>query len=77
MNDAEIEIVARKLAAIKMGLVKDEDGERLPDDLWRQMIPKAKELQRTWDLIPKKYTDGESFAENVRGSDDFSPDDPF
>ena len=53
MEAQHLEIVARKLAAIKMGLVKDVDGERIPDDLWQQMIPQAKELQQTWDLIPQ------------------------
>lgn len=35
------EIVARKMAAQKMGLIKDPDGSHLPDDLWRQMLPAA------------------------------------
>jgi hypothetical protein len=39
----EIEQLARQIAAWKMGLVKDRRGERLPDDLWRQCIPAAKE----------------------------------
>lgn len=36
------ETVARRMAARKMGLVKDPYGERLPDDLWQQMIPAAR-----------------------------------
>jgi hypothetical protein len=39
MTDAET--VARRMAAEKMGLVKDTHGLRLPDDLWRQMMPAA------------------------------------
>jgi hypothetical protein len=38
----ELEVRARRIAAIKMGLVKDPDGTRLPDDLWRQCLPAAK-----------------------------------
>lgn len=38
----ELEARARRIAAIKMGLIKDPDGERLPDDLWRQCLPEAK-----------------------------------
>lgn len=37
----EAEKLARKWAAEKMGLVKDPDGLRPPDDLWRQMLPGA------------------------------------
>jgi hypothetical protein len=37
----ELERRARRIAAIKMGLVKDTMGERLPDDLWRQALPAA------------------------------------
>jgi hypothetical protein len=36
-----IERRARLIAANKMGLVGDEEGLRLPDDLWRQAIPNA------------------------------------
>lgn len=36
---AELERRARKIAALKMGL--SNDGERLPDELWRQAIPQA------------------------------------
>lgn len=36
-----VEKRARKIAARKMGLVKDPDGEKLPDDLWRQAVPLA------------------------------------
>jgi len=37
----EVERVARLIAAEKMGLVKDPQGLRLPDDLWRQALPQA------------------------------------
>lgn len=33
------EIVARRRAAKRMGLIKDPTGERLPDDLWMQALP--------------------------------------
>lgn len=49
-----IEIIARKLAAGKMGLMKDTEGERLPDELWKQMIPAAIQWLEVWDLIPAK-----------------------
>lgn len=39
MTDAEV--IARRMAAEKMGLVKDTHGLNLPDDLWRQMLPAA------------------------------------
>ena len=37
------ETVARGMAAKKMGLVKDPQGLRLPDDLWQQMLPAARD----------------------------------
>jgi len=37
------ETMARGMAAKKMGLVKDAQGLRLPDDLWQQMLPAARE----------------------------------
>jgi hypothetical protein len=37
----EVERVARLIAAEKMGLVKDPEGLRLPDELWRQALPQA------------------------------------
>ena len=37
----ELEVRARRIAAIKMGLVKDVEGMNLPDDLWRQCLPDA------------------------------------
>jgi hypothetical protein len=40
----ELEIVARKMAAKKMGLIKDPDGLRLPDDIWKQMEAAAEKL---------------------------------
>jgi hypothetical protein len=33
--------LARLLAASLMGLVEDPTGANLPEDCWRQMIPKA------------------------------------
>ena len=35
------EFLARCLAARKMGLIKDPNGMRLPDDLWRPELPDA------------------------------------
>lgn len=37
----EVERVARLIAAEKMLLVKDPEGLRLPDVLWRQCLPQA------------------------------------
>lgn len=37
-----IEPVARWIAAEKMGLVKDEYGENLPDELWQGSIDHAR-----------------------------------
>jgi hypothetical protein len=37
----EIERVARMIAAEKMMLVKDPEGLKLPDDLWKQAVPQA------------------------------------
>ncbi len=39
--DPRIEKRARAIAAVKMGLVKDPWGERLPDELWKQCLPQA------------------------------------
>lgn len=36
IDHTEIEARARRIAALKMGLVKDPDGSGLPEDLWRQ-----------------------------------------
>ena len=47
-----IERSARLIAAKKMGLVKDPEGLRLPDDLWRQALPQAENEARqraAWD----------------------------
>jgi hypothetical protein len=42
-----LEVRARRIAAIKMGLIKDVEGQNLPDDLWRQCLPDAeKEAKR-------------------------------
>ena len=42
IDHTELEVRARRIAAIKMGLVKDPDGKKLPDDLWRQCWGEAK-----------------------------------
>jgi hypothetical protein len=42
--EAMVETVARKLAAERMALRKDTEGLKLPDDLWVQAIPQAREL---------------------------------
>ena len=39
-----IEPVARQFAAEKMGLIVDKFGERLPDDVWKQAVPKARKF---------------------------------
>lgn len=39
MNDEERK--ARAKVAAKMGLLKDPEGENLPDDLWMQGLPPA------------------------------------
>lgn len=41
-GEEAVEGVARKLAARKMGLVKHPNGDRLPEDLWRQCEPEAR-----------------------------------
>lgn len=43
IDATELEVRARRIAAQKMGLVKDKYGERLPDDLWQQALPEAKQ----------------------------------
>lgn len=48
----QIETMARRMAAAKMGLVKDPHGERLPDDLWRQCVKQAEaaiKYDAAWD----------------------------
>lgn len=37
----KLEKLARKIAAHKMGLIKDTNGELLPNDLWQQCISDA------------------------------------
>lgn len=55
MDDTEA--VARYIAARKMGLVKDPEGVRLPDDLWHRYRALASDMltlngrQRAFDLI--------------------------
>lgn len=47
----ELEVRARRIAATKMGLLKDTTGKNLPDDLWKQCLPDAeKEARRDRDL---------------------------
>lgn len=43
----ELEDMARRIAAHKMGLVKDVTGRNLPDELWRQAVPAAERELRT------------------------------
>lgn len=40
-HDQRREALARLLAAALMGLVNDPTGSKLPEDCWRQMLPKA------------------------------------
>jgi hypothetical protein len=42
--EAMVEIVARQVAAERMGLRRDTEGAQLPDDLWQQCIPQAREF---------------------------------
>ncbi len=44
MSMSHSEKAARRLAAIKMGLVNDPEGLKLPDDLWQQMSGKVEAL---------------------------------
>ena len=44
----DLERIARQMAADAMGLVKDPNGSRLPDDLWRQELPEAEAYVRRW-----------------------------
>lgn len=49
---APVEREARLIAARKMGLVKDPEGLRLPDDLWMQALPDAEremKIRAAWD----------------------------
>lgn len=43
-RSAEIERTARQLAAWHLCIVNDMYGERLPDGVWMQFIPEAREL---------------------------------
>lgn len=40
----DIEAVARFIAAKKMGLIKDTEGVRLPDEFWHRYRDKASAL---------------------------------
>ena len=40
--EQSVEPLARLLAAQRMGLTKDNLGERLPHDLWSQKMPEAR-----------------------------------
>jgi hypothetical protein len=42
------EYIARRLTAHKMGLVDDPDGERLPDDLWKQCLRDVELVFEIW-----------------------------
>lgn len=39
-----VEPLARQFAAEKMALVKDKHGENLPEELWKQYVPKARKF---------------------------------
>lgn len=41
LHKRNVETFARRAAAKKMGLVKDQWGANLPDDLWQQCLPEA------------------------------------
>jgi hypothetical protein len=40
--EERVETLARQLAAERMGLTKDQYGERLPHDLWSQKVIEAR-----------------------------------
>jgi len=40
--EERVEPLARQLAAERMGLVKDANGERLPHELWSQKVVEAR-----------------------------------
>lgn len=42
--EAAVEDVARMIAAEKMALRKDPQGENLPEELWKQCIPDARKF---------------------------------
>lgn len=60
---AELEQRARLIAAQKMGLVKDPDGARLPDDLWKQALPQAERELAQESLLSERDA---LAAENAR-----------
>lgn len=39
-----VEPLARQFAAEKMALVKDRNGDNLPDDIWQQCVPQARKF---------------------------------
>ena len=62
------ELIARAIAANKMGL--SNNGERLPDDLWRQALPAADHVLASLDasgfqIVPKEATP--AISEDIRG----------
>jgi hypothetical protein len=58
------EFLARCLAARKLGLIKDPNGRRIPEELWRQCLPDAEFIigaLMAFDLqeIVRGYYEGE------------------
>lgn len=43
-NESRLNVVARALAAHMMGLVNDQLGVMLPDEIWTQMLPRARSI---------------------------------
>jgi hypothetical protein len=61
-----LERVARMIAAIKMGLIKDIYGDNLPEDLWRQAIPEARRrIEASDDIEHAPISDAEKLARAV------------
>ena len=52
----DLEKLARKIAAHKMGLVRDPEGQNLPDELWQQAIPQAmQESAHSWVIMGNDF----------------------
>lgn len=62
----DLERIARQLAADAMGLVKDPNGSRLPDDLWRQKLPAAEVYVRRWIAATQVKIDNDFMDELER-----------
>lgn len=54
LHKRNVETFARQFAAKKMGLVKDPQGQNLPDDLWQQCIPQA-ERALSFEVTNRDY----------------------